>query len=264
MSASTPQVTINAEQRIFVIPCGGGYSCYGFDNCFNASAQLVERLNKHLSAKDKLAGKQYVMPDPAKKETLDAYAYYQSLLDALRGCPAASKATWFDPHTPAKVQKILEDARESRHILRLFVGDAETGRDWCEENDVIGRIGRTGGILKTPILLEPLREHGDIRFADGGGAISTASILRIADVTTNEELYRAPNYQLPQLVLGETSAELQAKGYDYSVNRDGENVANFKMLEAAQRYIAFMLGAAYVQYPYRTWDEYRQDFAEAA
>jgi hypothetical protein len=88
--------------------------------------------------------------------------------------------------------------------------------------------------------------------------------LRIADVTTNEELYRAPNYQLPQLVLGETSAELQAKGYDYSVNRDGKNVANFKMLEAAQRYIAFMLGAAYVQYPYRTWDEYRQDFAEAA
>jgi hypothetical protein len=260
MSASTPQVTINAEQRIFVIPCGGGYSCYGFDNCFNASAQLVERLNKHLSAKDKLAGKQYVMPDPAKKETLDAYAYYQSLLDALRGCPAASKATWFDPHTPAKVQKILEDARESRHILRLFVGDAETGRDWCEENDVIGRIGRTGGILKTPILLEPLREHGDIRFADGGGAILTARILRIADVTTNEELYRAPNYQLPQLVIGESTKP----GYTHTVTRDGKKQAAFKSYEEAARYVAFMIGATYVQFPYRTVAEYQRDFAEAA
>ncbi|MCA2999645.1 MAG: hypothetical protein ING75_13700 [Rhodocyclaceae bacterium] len=260
MSANAPQVTINAEQRLFVIPCGGGYSCYGFDNCFNASAQLVERLNKHLSAKDKLAGKQYVMPDPAKKETLEAYAHYQSLLDALRNCPAASKATWFDPKTPAKVKKILEDARESRHILRLFQGDAETGRDWAEENDCVGRIGRTGGILKTPILLEPLREHGDIRFASGGGAILTANILRIADVTTNEELYRAQNYQLPQLVIGESTKP----GYTHTVTRDGKEQAAFKRYEDAARYVAFMIGATYVQFPYRTVAEYQRDFAEAA
>lgn len=261
MSANTPQVTINVEQRLFVIPCGGGgYSCYGFDNCFNASVQLVERLNKHLSAKAKLAGKQYVMPDPAKKETLEAYEHYQILLDALRNCPAASKATWFDPKTPAKVKKVLEDAHESRHILRLFLGDAETGHDWCAENDVIGCIGRTGGILKSPILLEPLREHGDIRFADGGGVILTASILRIADVTTNEELYRAPNYQVPQLGIVESTEQ----GFTHTVTRDGETQANFKRYEDAARYLAFMIGATYVQFPYRTVAEYQRDFAEAA
>jgi hypothetical protein len=259
-TAVEPEVTVNAERRLFVISSGRGYSCYGFDNCFNASVQLVERLNKHLSAKDKLAGKQYVMPDPAKKETLDAYAYYESLLDALRGCPAASKSTWFDPHTPAKVQKILEDARENGQTLRFFMGDAETGRDWCKENDCIGRIGRTGGILKTPILLEPLREHGDIRFADGGDAILTANILRIADVTTNEELYRCQNYQLPELVIGESTKP----GYTHTVTRDGKEQAAFKRYEDAARYVAFMIGATYVQFPYRTVAEYQRDFAEAA
>lgn len=59
------RVTVNKEQRLFVIPCGEGYTCLGFDVCRKRATQLAEEL-----------------PAPLPKERIDsikAYHEYRAL-----------------------------------------------------------------------------------------------------------------------------------------------------------------------------------------
>ena len=59
------QVTVNTEQGLYVIPCGEGYSCLGFDHaCKYADFAHVAE------------------PNPALKGTLDGYKEYQRCLTA--------------------------------------------------------------------------------------------------------------------------------------------------------------------------------------
>lgn len=37
-------VTINVSQKLFVIPCGEGFTCFGFDNCFNYTQDIAREL----------------------------------------------------------------------------------------------------------------------------------------------------------------------------------------------------------------------------
>jgi hypothetical protein len=70
------QVTVNEEQRLFVIPCGGGYSCLGFDVCKERSAKIEGWiLGQDLGAK---------VPDEQEPGTIEAYKRYQSLMDIAR------------------------------------------------------------------------------------------------------------------------------------------------------------------------------------
>lgn len=39
------QIKINKEQQLYVIPCGGGYSCLGFKVCANRAMKLNIELN---------------------------------------------------------------------------------------------------------------------------------------------------------------------------------------------------------------------------
>jgi len=76
-----------------------------------------------------------------------------------------------------------------RTRLRLYLGDPTTGRDWDEQYDVEGAIGRTGGRLHTPILLANARSIG-------GGEILTQNIVKIryANKKQGGVLYQHPNY----------------------------------------------------------------------
>jgi hypothetical protein len=63
---SQAQVTINAEQRLFVIPCGGGFSCLGFDVAEKRRVAYLAWL-KHPVA-------------PVEVGTLESYHAYQGAL----------------------------------------------------------------------------------------------------------------------------------------------------------------------------------------
>lgn len=39
-------------------------------------------------------------------------------------------------------------------MVRIWLGDTQTGRAWAEENDVIGTIGRSTGTMEVPLLVE--------------------------------------------------------------------------------------------------------------
>jgi hypothetical protein len=138
-------------------------------------------------------------------------------------------ATAYHKETPTAIREILEDALESRDRLRLFFGDTKTGRDWNEEHDVIGYIGRSTGKVKIPLLINNAR-------SSGGGAILDHRIVKIME--GNRVRYQHPKYKI-----GDFSAlPSKTKGYYTDVFIDGVLVARFKKPGQAGRWIAFMKG----------------------
>src|SRR5438309_503585 len=66
------QVTVNVDQAVYVIPCGNGYSCLGFDVCIDRATKYARWLTDH--------GVAATAPDAMRRGTLDAYHAYRSLI----------------------------------------------------------------------------------------------------------------------------------------------------------------------------------------
>ena len=90
--------------------------------------------------------------------------------------------------TPQKVLETLELVRSSRQRIRIYYGDAHSGRDWLEEWDVEGTIGCSMGPLKVPLLIKTPRSLG-------GPAILDHCIVQIKLAgQRGGVLYRHPHY----------------------------------------------------------------------
>jgi hypothetical protein len=215
------EVTVNAEQKLFVIPSGdSGFSCFGFDNCYWDSVQLAHLLGP--------SGE-----PPTETGTLKAYAHYRKLCAQYAARPDLNKHTWFTPGTPPQVRGILEDARKSNRRLRLFQGDVVTGKPWLEEHDVVGTIGRSTGPQRVPLLIRSPR-------STGGGAILTDCVVAILSVETRQVLYRHPGFEFPTFEL--RTGDGAEPGLTFEAWHNGEVVARFKTAEKRAAYIAFHQG----------------------
>jgi len=96
--------------------------------------------------------------------------------------------TYYDRRTPQEVVKVLEYVREKGLSIRLHYGDTETGRDWKEIYDVEGKVSRSLGPVKVPLLVKPR--------AIGGPAILDHCIVKIT--SKKEVLYQHPTYYCPE------------------------------------------------------------------
>lgn len=212
---------INRDQKVYILPAGDGYSCWGFDNAYAETAALAERL----STPD-------LAPTPEDYGALTLLDKHRALIQAI---PETGIGTWFSPKTPEKVRKVLEQARRSGRTLRLFFGDAITGLDWLEENDTVGRIGRSTGKLKIPLLIadgEP-----------GGPGILDANIVRILDAESGKELYRHRSYHQPWLRLAEDPDDaLPFVVYSQKPGAAAAEHARFETLGKAAKWLAFITG----------------------
>jgi hypothetical protein len=151
---------------------------------------------------------------------------------------AAAKArkkvkTHFHKDTPEEIKEILERARANHSRVRLFFGDTNTGRDWLEESDVTGTVGRSTG--SKPILLLIANSQ-----CLGGSSILCHCIVRI--LVGHVEKYRHPEYHLPRLEIFEASTGMQELGYLFSVKAHRSLQACFKTREQAECWVAFMKG----------------------
>lgn len=76
MTATMPhRITINAERELYVIDCGSGYTCLGFDVCERWTNGVIEFLKQHGAVVPRGRSK-------AIKGTTEAYDYYQKVMDA--------------------------------------------------------------------------------------------------------------------------------------------------------------------------------------
>lgn len=237
-------IALNNEQKLFVITSGNSVSCLGFQVVYEQGVEFARRIMA-VSEKTRLAKGMASLLElvSLRKEqigTLEQYTQYRALMAGY--LKLGDNATWFDGRTPKKVQRALEDARKSGDRMRVFLGDATTGLDWMEEYDTIGRIGRSIGPMKSPLLLP----DGDC----GGPALLTDCIVRLINVTTGEEVYRNAKYHIPKMVMEEAASYDKVDGYTHCVkveNKEGamEPRANFKSQAEAAHWLAFMNGVSH-------------------
>ena len=213
------KVSINIEQQLYVIECNDGYTCMGFANARDHANQIAAKLDRPDLA--------FIEEDNA---TLNGYEKYCNAVQAW-GQSSLTCTTYFDPGTDAKAARVMEACRTRERKVRLILGDTRTGEPWLEESDVVGRIGRSIGTLKAPLLIE-LGEHG-------GCAILCACILAIIDWESGGFLYRHAAYREADLSIKPSA---NAK-WPWEVLRHEQAVARFRDIGKAGAYLAFMRGA---------------------
>lgn len=139
-----------------------------------------------------------------------------------------ASGTCYHADTPEPVVEVLETVRQNQRKVRLFYGNTQTGQSWFDEHDVIGRIGRSTGPIKVPLLIEP----GEI----GGPALLDHCVIRI-------DSPRTVLYQHEQFRTGEFSlVHGQVERAPWEVFIDQAVHARFQDKRQAQRYIDFMQG----------------------
>lgn len=183
----TAKLTLNSDQRMFVIESGGGVSCLGFDVVYNRAKELARRLLRAQTPEASTVSCEVTIDEVG---TEAQYRQYQRLLSSY--AKAGDVQTWFDADTPASIACAIEAYRRNERKVRLYYGDKATGRDWMEENDTIGFISRSTGPLRTPLLMSSRR-------ASYGDAVLSACIVRIQDAVTKQDFWRHPTYHLPAL-----------------------------------------------------------------
>jgi len=211
-------VTLNTDQQLYVLDHGPGYTCLGFANAREHANQIAERLGR---------------PDLAfGADDFGALSGYEKYLAAVQAWGASpwTRQTYFDPGTDRKAVRVLEQCRNAGTKVRLIQGDPSTGHAWLAEHDIVGRIGRSTGTLKVPLLIEQ-GEHA-------GCAILTACLLAIIDWDSGKFLFRHPTYRTPDLSIrrGEQADR------PWEVHDADGIVTRFPEVGKAGAYVAFMCG----------------------
>ena len=159
-----------------------------------------------------------------------ASKYEFDLMAQIADREESEHGTYYHQETPQAVRNILDQAMRSHNRIRIFYGDTKTGKQWNDEYDIIGTVGRSTGRIKIPLMIANSRSHG-------GPGILDANIIAIAT---------APGqfaYKHPQLDLGTwTVGAAKSPGYVEASYKDGKLIGQFKKTGAAKRHCAFMTG----------------------
>ncbi len=138
-----------------------------------------------------------------------------------------ASGTCYHEETPKAVVDWLETARERGDRVRLYYGDPATGKDWLEEHDVRGTIGRSTGQIKIPLVIPTAR-------STGGPGILDHCVVKLE--VAGREVWRHSSYHLGKIEAKPSEIE----SHPYGVFRDGDNVANFRTPAQRDRYLKFI------------------------
>ena len=160
--------------------------------------------------------------------------------------------TFYAADTPDDVIRVLHQARRSEQRIRVHYGyttqesaaehpelHGEVGRDWLEENDVEGTVGRSMGPIKIPLVIRSSR-------STGGPGILTDCIVKITTTGKGRRtLYRHSAYHVKGDVTLHAIDETYGEGehtrrYRAEVRIAGETHARFADEAGARRWIARM------------------------
>lgn len=127
------------------------------------------------------------------------------------------------------VISILEKLYNTNKRIRIFSGNTETGKNWNEENDVMGYVGKSTGDNKIFLLVNNSRSKGGI-------AISINSILCIMNTSNSQIIYKHPLYKSDIWNI-----------LDCSVYCNNELYAITQTPEKAKKLIDFMTGKRFAK-----------------
>lgn len=146
----------------------------------------------------------------------------------------SDSGTYYSEKTPDEVIRVLESVRHTDQRIKIYLGDRETGRDWMEEDGKVGKVGRSSGPVKIPILLRTIN-------SDGGGAILEDCIVKIktSPATTERVLYQHPKYHQPEIVITEKGLP-DNPDYTHTLTINGEVYSRHTSLRGAQKLVALL------------------------
>lgn len=150
----TKRITLNAEQELYIIPCGNGYSCLGFDVLETRYTRLASELVS-LGLLD--------CPMPAIRGSLERYAQYQAILDI--ACEHNRKTGW-------------RSKSELTPELIGFEGKrVEVVKRWPSGNEKTIRfiVGKSTGFI--PCHLQIMRRN-----STGGCAVYCDNIISVRSI----------------------------------------------------------------------------------
>ncbi len=184
--------------------------------------------------------------------TMEAFNAYTEALNDFKQHPA-NKYTMFPSETPNAVREVLEhfrmatsqDETKPENLIRLQLGDPQTGKVWLEENDVVGFVGRSSGLCKIPLLLEALQQRHcqhSLRASSGGGAICVKNVLAIHHVITGKVLYKARSYKTPAIEVFPS----QHPDYAWELMADNATFSRHTSQEDAQKLASFLRGHSHI------------------
>lgn len=134
--------------------------------------------------------------------------------------------TTYHDETPRELAEILERCRENGTPVLIRYGDRQTGRDWMEENDVRGRLARSMGPVKVPLLIAG-REVG-------GPSVLDHCIVKLVHDKTRAVLWKHRTYNRPAVTLH------PLPGWHSMAKHDGEVVARFSTARQERAYMRIM------------------------
>jgi hypothetical protein len=139
---------INTEQRIYVLKCGGGFSCYGFD--------VVERKTKTLQAETNLITS-YSNP---KIGTPEHYYNYMELVDKV------------------KELNVTTGFRSKSELNPKLIG-LEGKRIQCKLHGEPARfiVGKSTGFIPTHLEIKRIDSHGGVSIDSNPNSITDIVIL---------------------------------------------------------------------------------------
>lgn len=210
------EISVNQNQSLFVLHFAGGCTTIGFDNVFKTLAKIVQRLGLSIPVREE------------EKGTIAQYTLYREAIDAY--AVARLNETCHHPDALPAVCKVIDRCITNGTRVRLFYGDTDTGRDWGEENDVLGTIGRSAGPLKSPILV-PKGEHA-------GTTITEHCLVKLMDADTRRVLWVHERYQTPTFSITEDAAPK----LPFKATMNGQSKARFASFAKAAAWVAFMSG----------------------
>lgn len=93
--------------------------------------------------------------------------------------------TYYDARTREDLIALLEKVRQNHQRIRLFYGDAATGKAWDDGFPERGTLGRSMGPTKVPLLIKTVRSWG-------GEAILDHCIVRVEESCGGKVLWKHP------------------------------------------------------------------------
>jgi hypothetical protein len=144
-----------------------------------------------------------------------------------------TNGTTYHEETPDEVIRVLENARQNRTRLHISLGDQQTGRDWLEEFETHGYVGRSMGPIKVPLIVANRRSLG-------GASILDHCIVRIRTSAGGRVLWQHPSYHHGQLQIRQKTEPVtlpDGRTLTVDVLRDGELHASFESIEKARRWV---------------------------
>ena len=147
--------------------------------------------------------------------------------------------TSYDERTPDAAIDVLENARLNRTRLHISLGETDDergqlGRDWLEENDVYGFIGRSTGSIKIPLLIHNRRSLG------GPGLLDHCIVRIRLSAGSGRVLYQHPQYHFGAMEIRRKAEPVtlpDGRVLMVDVLRDGQEQAAFDSVAKAVRYI---------------------------